>query len=121
LICVAKNKSPGGAEYLSRVVDTYSAARQSGMKSLKVAGANGDFQIETELQTTGERQYRRAIDRRGPATMTCELSQHSVRPAESSHYYTEAHPFYDRNVAIIGAGIQRADHGAGTLFAAARA
>jgi thioredoxin reductase (NADPH) len=94
------------------VVDTYRLRVNQYEKVIRITGADGDFRIETELQADGERRSYRARK----LVVATGYYDHPNRlgiPGEDlpkvSHYYTEAHPFYDREVAIIGAGNSAAD------------
>lgn len=113
LICVREKPNRLEAlKYYRRVVDTYRLRVNQYEKVVKVAGADGDFQIGTELQTTGEPHSYRAR-KLIVATGYYDHANYLGIPGEDlpkvAHYYTEAHPFYDRHVAIIGAGNSAAD------------
>lgn len=112
---VCEREKPGRLEalkYYRRVVDTYRLSVHQYEKVLTVTGADGNFRIDTELTANAERRIyssRKVI----VATGYYDLPNHLGIPGEDlpkvSHYYTEAHPFYDREVAIIGAGNSAAD------------
>jgi thioredoxin reductase (NADPH) len=113
LICVREKPNRLEAlKYYRRVVDTYRLRVNQYEKVTEVAGADGDFQIETELQANGERRSYRAR-KLIVATGYYDHPNYLGIPGEDlpkvSHYYTEAHPFYDRDVAILGAGNSAAD------------
>lgn len=112
---VCEREKPGRLEalkYYRRVVGTYRLNVHQYEKALTVEGKDGDFRIETEMVADGERKAyhsRKVII----ATGYYDLPNHLGIPGEElpkvSHYYTEAHPYYDREVAIIGAGNSAAD------------
>ena len=113
LICVREKPNRLEAlKYYRRVVDTYHLHVNQYEKVIKVESEDGDFQIETELQANGERRSYRAR-KLIVATGYYDHANYLGIPGEDlpkvSHYYTEAHPFYDRDVAIIGAGNSAAD------------
>jgi thioredoxin reductase (NADPH) len=113
LICVREKPNRLEAlKYYRRVVESYRLRVNQDQKVVKVEGADGDFQIETELQANGEsRRYRarKLIVATGYYDDPNYLGIPGEELPKVSHYYTEAHPFYDRQVAIIGAGNSAAD------------
>jgi thioredoxin reductase (NADPH) len=113
LICVREKPNRIEAlKYYRRVVDTYRLRVNQYEKVVGVKGADGDFRLETELQSNGEQRRYRAR-KLIVTTGYYDNPNHLGIPGEDlpkvSHYYTEAHPFYDREVAIIGAGNSAAD------------
>ncbi|MCW5967638.1 MAG: YpdA family putative bacillithiol disulfide reductase [Blastocatellales bacterium] len=113
LVCEREKPSRLEAlKYYRRVVETYRLRVHQYEKALTVSGADGDFTIQTELASNGEnRRYRaRKII---IATGYYDHPNYLGIPGEDlpkvAHYYSEAHPFYDRDVAIIGAGNSAAD------------
>src|SRR5262249_55412028 len=72
---------------------------------VKVTGADGGFVIETELAMTAEKRVYRAR-KTIIATGYFDYANRVGIPGEElskvSHYYKDAHPYYDRDVAIIG-------------------
>jgi thioredoxin reductase (NADPH) len=112
-ICVREKPNRIEAlKYYRRVVDTYKLRINQYEKVVRVKGEDGNFRVETELQSSGERRRYRAR-KLIVATGYYDNPNHLGIPGEDlpkvSHYYTEAHPFYDREVAIIGAGNSAAD------------
>ena len=92
-------------KYYRRVVDAYHLRVNQYEKVLRVAGADGDFLVETELTTTGEKRSYRArklIVAIGYYDYPNLLGIPGEDLPKVSHYYKDAHPFYDREVAIIG-------------------
>src|SRR5438105_3718169 len=113
LICVREKPNRVEAlKYYRRVVDTYRLRVNQYERVVRVTGADGDFRVETKLEANGEpRRYR--ARKLIVATGYYDHPNHLGIPGEDlpkvSHYYTEAHPFYDRDVAIVGAGNSAAD------------
>jgi thioredoxin reductase (NADPH) len=105
---VCEREKPNRIEalkYYRRVVDTYHLRVNQYEKVLKVTGADGDFLVETELAATGEkRSYRsrKIIVATGYFDYPNVLGINGEELPKVSHYYKDAHPFYDREVAIIG-------------------
>lgn len=113
LICVREKPNRLEAlKYYRRVVDTYRLHVNQYEKVVKVEGADEGFQIQTELEANGERHSYRAR-KLIVATGYYDHPNYLGIPGEDlpkvAHYYTEAHPFHDRHVAIIGAGNSAAD------------
>lgn len=105
---VCEREKPNRIEalkYYRRVVDAYRLRVNQYEKVLKVTGADGDFLVETELAATGEkRSYRsrKIIVATGYFDYPNVLGIPGEDLPKVSHYYKDAHPFYDREVAIIG-------------------
>ncbi|HEX4951379.1 MAG TPA: YpdA family putative bacillithiol disulfide reductase [Blastocatellia bacterium] len=107
---VCEREKPNRIEalkYYRRVADTYRLRVHQYEKVVQVTGADGNFRVETELQATGER---RSYHARKLIISIGYYDQPNVMgiPGEDlpkvSHYYKDAHPYYQRNVAVIGAG-----------------
>ncbi|MGH9937986.1 MAG: YpdA family putative bacillithiol disulfide reductase [Blastocatellia bacterium] len=92
-------------KYYRRVVDTYQLRVNQYEKVVRVTGSDGDFRVETESTLTGEKHsyHSRKII---VAIGYYDYANTMVVPGEDlpkvSHYYKDAHPFYDREVAVIG-------------------
>jgi thioredoxin reductase (NADPH) len=105
---VCEREKPNRIEalkYYRRVVDAYHLRVNQYEKVLKVTGGDGDFLVETELAATGEkRSYRsrKIIVAIGYFDYPNVLGIPGEELPKVSHYYKDAHPFYDREVAIIG-------------------
>ena len=106
---VCEREKPNRQEalkYYRRVVDTYKLRVNQYERVLKVSGADGDFLVETEMVMTGERRSYRS-KKIVVAIGYFDQPNFIGIPGEDlpkvSHYYKDAHPFYDRDVAIIGA------------------
>jgi thioredoxin reductase (NADPH) len=92
-------------KYYRRVADTYRLRVNQYEKVTRVSGSNGDFVVETESTLTGEkRSYRsrKIIVAIGYYDYANTLDIPGEDLPKVSHYYKDAHPFYDREVAIIG-------------------
>jgi thioredoxin reductase (NADPH) len=107
---VCEREKPNRIEalkYYRRVADTYRLQLHQYEKVVGVTGSDGDFRVATELQSTGESRSYRA---RKLIVSIGYYDQPNVMqiPGENlpkvSHYYKDAHPFYNRDVAVIGAG-----------------
>ena len=107
---VCEREKPNRIEalkYYRRVVDTYNLRVNQYEKVIQVNGADGNFQVTTELQATGEpRNYqtRKLIVSIGYYDQPNYLHIPGEHLPKVSHFYKDAHPFYQRDVAIIGAG-----------------
>lgn len=105
---VCEREKPNRIEalkYYRRVVDTYQLRVHQYEKVLAVTGSDGDFRVETELAMSSERRSYRSRK----IIVAIGYFDHANRlgiPGEDlpkvAHYYKDAHPFYDREVAIIG-------------------
>ncbi len=107
---VCEREKPNRIEalkYYRRVADTYRLQVNQYEKAIAVTGSDGDFRVATELQQTGEARSYRA---RKLIVSIGYYDQPNVMkiPGEDlpkvSHYYKDAHPYYNRDVAVIGAG-----------------
>ncbi len=106
---VCEREKPNRQEalkYYRRVVDAYKLRVNQYERVLKVSGADGDFLVETEVVLTGENHSYRS-KKIVVAIGYFDQPNFIGIPGEDlpkvSHYYKDAHPFYDREVAIIGA------------------
>src|SRR5215813_10418732 len=91
-------------KYYRRVVDTYKLRVNQYEKVTRVKGA-GNFLVETESTMTGEkRSYRshKIIVAIGYYDYANALGVPGEDLPKVSHYYKDAHPFYGREVAIVG-------------------
>ena len=92
-------------KYYRRVVDTYRLRVNQYEKVSRVSGSDGAFIVETESTLTGEmRSYcsRKIIVAIGYYDYANTLGIPGEDLPKVSHYYKDAHPFYDRDVAVIG-------------------
>jgi thioredoxin reductase (NADPH) len=113
LICEREKPSRIEAlKYYRRVVDTYRLNIHQYEKVLSISRSEGHFDVRTQIETSGEqRTYRsrKLIIATGYYDHANQLGIPGEELPKVSHYYTEAHPFHDRDVAIIGAGNSAAD------------
>jgi thioredoxin reductase (NADPH) len=92
-------------KYYRRVVDTYQLRVNQYEKVTRVTGSNGDFLVETESTLIGEKhsyRSRKIIVAIGYYDYANALGITGEDLPKVSHYYKDAHPFYDREVAVIG-------------------
>jgi bacillithiol disulfide reductase len=92
-------------KYYRRVVDTYRLRVNQYEKVTQVSGSDGDFMVETESALTGEkRSYRsrKIVVAIGYYDYANALDIPGEDLPKVSHYYKDAHPFYERDVAVIG-------------------
>ncbi|MFN0119510.1 MAG: YpdA family putative bacillithiol disulfide reductase [Blastocatellia bacterium] len=94
-------------KYYRRVADTYQLPIRQYEKVVAVSGQEGDFTVRTEQERTeATRTYkaRRLIIAIGYYDHANLMGIPGEDLPRVSHYYRDAHPFYQREVAVIGAG-----------------
>lgn len=107
---VCEREKPNRIEalkYYRRVADTYHLHVNQYEKVVNVTGSDGNFQVETELQATGETRFyhaRKLIISIGYYDQPNFMGISGEELPKVSHYYKDAHPYYQRNVVVIGAG-----------------
>lgn len=107
---VCEREKPNRIEalkYYRRVADTYHLRVHQYEKVVSVTGSDGDFTVQTEVAATGEpRQYqaRKLIVAIGYYDQPNPIGIPGEDLPKVSHYYKDAHPYYARDVAVIGAG-----------------
>jgi thioredoxin reductase (NADPH) len=107
---VCEREKPNRIEalkYYRRVADTYQLRVHQYEKVIRTSGADGDFQVETELQATGVSRIYRArklIMAIGYYDQPNAMGIPGEDLPKVSHYYKDAHPFYQREVVVIGGG-----------------
>lgn len=105
---VCEREKPNRIEalkYYRRVADTYHLRVNQYERVVSVTGSDGDFQIETELVMIGERRSyhaRKIIIAIGYYDYPNILGIPGEDLPNVSHYYQDAHPFYEREVTVIG-------------------
>jgi bacillithiol disulfide reductase len=105
---VSEREKPNRIEalkYYRRVVDTYRLRVNQYEKVIRVSGEDGNFLAETVLATTAEKRAYRArkiIVAIGYFDYPNIIGIPGEGLAKVSHYYKDAHPFYNREVAVIG-------------------
>lgn len=105
---VCEREKPNRIEalkYYRRVAETYSLRINQYEKAMRIAGTDGDFTVAAEAVPTGERRSYRA--RKIIIAMGYyDLPNMTGIPGEDlpkvSHYFRDGHPYYQRQVAIIG-------------------
>jgi thioredoxin reductase (NADPH) len=105
---VCEREKPNRIEalkYYRRVAETYRLQIHSYERATGIEGSDGAFRVSTEGVETGlQRNYltRKVI----VATGYYDLPNRMGIPGEDlpkvAHYYRDAHPWYDREVAVIG-------------------
>ncbi len=107
---VCEREKPNRIEalkYYRRVADTYRLGVNQYEKVVSVTGSDGNFRVETELQATGEHcsyYSRKLIISIGYYDQPNYMGIPGEELPKVSHYYKDAHPYYQRNVVVIGAG-----------------
>ena len=105
---VCEREKPNRIEalkYYRRVVDIYHLRVNQYEKVVKVTGSDGGFLVETGRLMTAEKvsyRARKIIVAIGYFDYANVLGIPGEDLPKVSHYYKDAHPFYDREVAIIG-------------------
>src|SRR5262249_34680939 len=95
-------------KYYRRVVDSYQLRVNQYEKVTRVTGSvnsDGHFLVDTESTLTGKKHSyhsRKIIVAIGYYDYANTLGVPGEDLLKVSHYYKDAHPFYDREVAIIG-------------------
>lgn len=105
---VCEREKPNRVEalkYYRRVTEAYRLRVNQYEAAIGISGVDGDFTVESEAVLTGEKRSYRARK----VVIAIGYFDHPNRlgiPGEDlpkvSHYYKEAHPYYGRDVAIIG-------------------
>ena len=91
-------------KYYRRVADTYRLKTHLYETVLRVAGQDGDFVIETKTRDEQRHSYhaRKVVVATGYYDIPNSLNIPGEDLPKVSHYYTEAHPYYNQDVAVIG-------------------
>jgi bacillithiol disulfide reductase len=91
-------------KYYRRVADTYRLKTHLYETVLRVAGRDGDFVIETKTRDEQHHSYhaRKVVVATGYYDIPNSLNIPGEDLPKVSHYYTEAHPYYNQDVAVIG-------------------
>src|SRR5262249_400140 len=71
---------------------------------LRVDGNDGQFTVVTQAENAGERKYqsRKIVVATGYYDLPNKIGVPGEDLPNVSHYYTEAHPYCDENVVVIG-------------------
>src|SRR5882724_11503518 len=105
---VSSREKPTRAEalkYYRRVVQTFGLRLNQYERVIKVDGSDGDFTIETVLKDRSEQRYhsRKIIVATGYFDNPNFMGIPGENLSKVSHYYDDAHPYFDQDVVIIGA------------------
>jgi thioredoxin reductase (NADPH) len=106
---VCEREKPNRIEalkYYRRVVDSYHLRIHQYERVFKVTGEDGNFLVESEAVMTGEKHSygaRKIIIAIGYYDQPNIIGIPGEDLPKVSHYYKDAHPFYDMEVAVIGA------------------
>ncbi|MBO0720087.1 MAG: YpdA family putative bacillithiol disulfide reductase [Blastocatellia bacterium] len=105
---VSEREKPNRIEalkYYRRVAETYKLRVNQYEKVVRVSGADNDFLVETEQEATSEKRAYRArkiIIAIGYYDYPNIIGIPGENLAKVTHYYKDAHPYYNREVAVIG-------------------
>jgi len=91
-------------KYYRRVADTYQLKTRLYETVLRVTGQDGDFLIETRTRDQELHSYRarKVVVATGYYDIPNSLNIPGEDLPKVSHYYTDAHPYYNQDVAVIG-------------------
>ena len=91
-------------KYYRRVAGTYHLKLHLYETVLSVAGNDGDFTVRTETRDGESHTYqaRKIVLATGYYDIPNYLNIPGENTSKVLHYYTEAHPYYDTDVAVIG-------------------
>lgn len=91
-------------EYYRRVADLYQLPIHFRERVTAVRGSNGSFDVESESGDARRHRYtaRKVVFATGYYDLPDLLGVPGEELPKVSHYYTEAHPFYQRKVAVVG-------------------
>lgn len=94
-------------KYYRRVVDSFQLRVHQYEKVIAIGGTDGRFEVRTRVIPTGvEARYhcQKLIIATGYYDLPNLMGIPGEELAKVSHYYRDAHPYYDREVLIIGGG-----------------
>ena len=112
---VCQNEKPSRAEalkYYRRVVEALQLRVTAYEKVLGIEGGDGDFRVRSEATRTGVRRTwrcRKLVVATGYYDNPNRLGIPGEELDKVSHYFTEPHPYYDRDVAVVGGGNSAAE------------
>ncbi len=91
-------------KYYRRAAETYHLKLRLYESVLSVAGSDGDFQVETQTRAGDHCAYRcrKIILSTGYYDIPNLLNVPGENLSKVAHYYTEAHPYFGMDVAVIG-------------------
>ena len=94
-------------KYYRRVAETYRLRIRQYEKVTALTGTDGSLKVKTATASAGigsEYRCRKLIIATGYYDLPNRMGIPGEDLAKVSHYYRDAHPYYDREVAIIGGG-----------------
>ena len=105
LVCAAEKPTRGEAlKYYRRAAEHYGLELRLYERVMRVEGQNGDFTVATKTEKGIEAKYR--AKKIAVATGYYDLPNLLGVPGENlphvSHYYTEAHAFWNQDVVVVG-------------------
>lgn len=91
-------------KYYRRVADTYHLKLHLYETVLSITGNDGDFTVRTETRDSESHTYqaRKIVLATGYYDIPNYLNIPGENTSKVLHYYTEAHPYYGMDVAVIG-------------------
>jgi bacillithiol disulfide reductase len=91
-------------KYYRRVADTYQLKAHLYEAVLRVTGQDGNFVLETKTRDQEHHSYqaRKVVVATGYYDIPNSLNILGENLPKVSHYYTDAHPYYNQDVAVIG-------------------
>ena len=90
-------------KYYRRVAEHYRLPIRQYERVERIEGEDGAFVVHTEDRTAAHTHPARAKWCSPPGTTTAEPARRSRRGAPKViHYYKEAHPYYEQDVAVVG-------------------
>ena len=91
-------------EYYRRVAEYYRLAIRFRERVTAIQGADGAFEVLTQCDGSGRQTYtaRKVVLATGYYDLPNLLGIPGENLPKVSHYYTDAHPFYQRKVAVVG-------------------
>lgn len=98
-------------EYYRRVADVYNLPVHLRERVISIRPSNGTFELETETFRTMHHRYesKKVVIATGYYDLPNRLGIPGEELRKASHYFTEAHPYYRRKVAVIGGGNSAAE------------
>ncbi len=106
-----KATRPEALKYYRKVAQHFALEMRLYERVEQIAGHNGRFEIATRTQRGIEESYqsKKIIIATGYYDLPNLLNVPGEDLPKVSHYYTEAHPFYNMDVAVIGGGNSAAE------------
>jgi thioredoxin reductase (NADPH) len=98
-------------KYYRKVAEHYALEMRLYERVERIGGQDGKFEIATRAEQGIEKRYesRKLVIATGYYDLPNLLNVPGEEASKVSHYYREAHPFYNREVAVIGGGNSAAE------------